>query len=159
MLFATAGMKIEIGGQKSMKSVDFTEADFDAEDWTEITGHENLGQLGDASEEITQELIGEARMKRLKGTRSSPPMELILAINYDDDGQQEIIAAEKTPNDYAFRLTFNDAPPDGTPSERMFIAKVASVTEQFDTANNVMKLNATLWVNSNVVRVDATEAA
>ena len=158
MLYATAGMKIEIGDELAMKSEDFVEADFDSQTWTEITGHENLGSLGDASEEIAIDLIGEERTKRLKGTRSSPPMELIMAINYDDDGQAALIAAEKSIHDFAFQVTFNDAPTGGTPSKRLFIAKVASVTEQFDAANNVMRLNATLWVNSNVVRIDAEEA-
>lgn len=157
MLYATSGMKIEIGDELEMKSEDFVEADFDSITWTEITGHENLGSLGDASEEIALDIIDEARTKRLKGTRASPPMELIMAINYDDDGQQALVAAEKEIHDYAFRLTFNDAPTDGTPSERLFIAKVASITEQYDTANSVMKLNCTLWVNSNVVRIDAAE--
>ena len=51
--------------------------------------------------------------------------------------------------------TRHDAPAGGTPSERYFIAKVGSASEAYDTANAVMKLNASLWVNSNVVRVNA----
>jgi hypothetical protein len=31
-----------------------------------------------------------------------------------------------------------------------------SAREALDTANNVMKLNATLGINSNIVRVNAT---
>lgn len=155
MLYTTAGMKIEIGGTHPLQSADFVASDFDAESWTEITGHENLGQLGDTAEEVTQELIEERRTKRLKGTRSAPPTELVMAANYDDAGQQALIAAEKTNDNYAFKLTFDDAPDGGTPSERIFIATVASVSEEFGTANNVIKLNATLWVNSNTVRVDA----
>lgn len=159
MLYATAGMQIHIGGVLAQKSSDFVEADFSSESWTEITGHVNLGSLGDAAEEITSEHIVDARTKRLKGTRSSPPMELVVDINPEDDGQIALIAAEKEIHDYAFKLTFNDAPEGGTPSERLFIAKVASITEQFDTANTVMRMNVTLWVNSNVVRVDAADPA
>lgn len=44
------------------------------------------------------------------------------------------------------------------PSQRLFIAKVMSQSEQLDAANNVMKLNLSLAVNSNVVRVDASGA-
>lgn len=40
-------------------------------------------------------------------------------------------------------------------SERYFVAKVASAAEQYDSANSVMKQNITLWVNSNVVKVNA----
>lgn len=39
-------------------------------------------------------------------------------------------------------------------SRRLFAAKVGSQAEALDAANNVMKLNAALWVNSNVVRVN-----
>lgn len=39
-------------------------------------------------------------------------------------------------------------------SERYFVAAVGSAVEALDSANNVMKLNASLWVNSNVVRVN-----
>lgn len=39
------------------------------------------------------------------------------------------------------------------PSRRMFAAKVASVAETLDAANNVAKNNISLWINSNVVRV------
>jgi hypothetical protein len=155
MLFATAGMKIEIGGVRADQSADFVASDFTGESWVEITGHENLGSLGDSSEEIAIDLIGESRTKRVKGTRSSPPMELVLAANYDDAGQQALLAAEKAIHDYAFRLTFNDAPAGGTPSERIFIAKVGSASETYDQANNIVRLNCSLWVNSNVVRVDA----
>lgn len=157
MLYVTAGMKIEIGGTHALKSADFVEGDFSAESWQEIKGHENLGQLGDSAEEVSWEGIREARTKRIKGTRNAPPMELIMAANYDDAGQQALIAAEKTDDNYAFQLTFDDAPDGGTASKRIFIATVASISEQYDTANNVIKLNATLWVNSNTVRVDAAE--
>lgn len=40
-------------------------------------------------------------------------------------------------------------------SERYFVAKVASAAEQYDSANSVMKQNITLWVNSNIVKVNA----
>ena len=155
MLFATNGATLEIGGVLAMKSSDFVASDFNAISWTEITGMENLGSVGDESAEISQDIIGESRTKRIKGTRNAPPMQIVYGINYDDAGQQALIAAEKTIHDYAFRLTFNDAPPGGTPSKRLFIAKVASVTEALDTANNTMKGNSSLWVNSNLVRISA----
>jgi hypothetical protein len=85
-------------------------------------------------------------------------MEIVCGIDPNDPGQQAVIAAEKEIHDYAFKLVFNDAPPGGTPSERYFIAKVMSQSEQYDQATSVMKLNISLGVNSNVVRVAAAEA-
>lgn len=45
-----------------------------------------------------------------------------------------------------------------TASERYFVALVMSAGEQYDEANSVMKLNATLEIDSNIVRVAPTGA-
>lgn len=154
-IFATAGAKLYIGGVLASKSTDFVVGDFSGETWVEIGGLESLGSLGDAANEVSIDLINEGRTKRLKGTRTAPPMEVVAAIDYADAGQVAAIAAERTPHDYAFKVEFNDAPSGGTPSERYFVAKVGSANESYDAANDVMKLNLSLWVNSNTARVDA----
>ncbi|MBN9333623.1 MAG: hypothetical protein J0I64_09170, partial [Devosia sp.] len=80
---------------------------------------------------------------------------VVMDLDYSDAGQLALIAAEKTKDTYAFRVTFNDAPAGGTPSIRYFVALVMSASEQWDEANSVMKLNATLEIDSNIVRVAA----
>ncbi|RXV64864.1 hypothetical protein C6W92_06075 [Roseovarius sp. A46] len=155
MIFATAGAKLFIGGVKDTQSTDFVESDFSTETWTEIKELESLGSFGDTSEEISFTSIGDSRTRRLKGSRNAGSMEVVMGIDYADAGQIALIAAEKTIFNYAFKVEFNDAPEGGTPSERLFVAAVGSASEALDTADNVMKLNASLWVNSNVVRVDA----
>ncbi|PRX11237.1 UNVERIFIED_ORG: hypothetical protein BCL66_102198 [Martelella mediterranea] len=157
-LYATAGAKLYIGSTKNQKNDDFVEADFDAENWTEIANLENLGSLGDTAEAVNFNPIGSKRQKTVKGTRSAGTMEVVCGIDNDDAGQVAAIAAEKSDHDFAFRLVLNDAPATGikpTPSERIFIAKVMSASEAFDEANSVMKLNISLGVNSNVVRIAA----
>lgn len=155
-IYATNGAKLHIGGVLSQKAGDFVEADFSSQTWVEIGETENLGTVGDEAAEITFDSISANRTRRLKGTRNAGTMAIICGIDPADAGQIALVAAEKTIHDYAFRITFNDAPTSGTPSMRYFIAKVATAAEALDSANNVMKLNATLWVNSNIVRVDAT---
>lgn len=155
-IYATNGAKLYIGGALSSKATDFVESDFDSQSWVEIGEIEALGTVGDTSAEITFDSISANRTRRLKGTRNAGAMEVVCGIDYEDPGQIALIAAEKTIHDYAFRIVMNDAPDGGSPSERLFIAKVGSAAEALETANNVMKLNATLWVNSNVVHVDAT---
>ncbi|NSL22837.1 hypothetical protein [Agrobacterium tumefaciens] len=160
-IFATAGAKLYIGVTKEQKNTDFVLADFSAANavtWQEIKELEALGSLGDTSEAVNFTSIDAARTRTLKGPRSAGTMELVMGIDYADPGQQAVIAAEKTIHDYEFKLVLNDAPAGGTPSQRLFIAKVMSQSEQFDQANAVMKLNASLGVNSNIVRVDADEA-
>ena len=160
-IYATNGAKLYIGPVLAQKSVDFVRADFPAANattWKEIGETESLGTVGDTSAEISFDSISAARTRRLKGTRNAGTMEVICGIDYADPGQIDVLAAEKTIHDYAFRLVLDDAPAGAgaKPSERLFIAKVASVAEALDSANSVMKLNISLWVNSNVVKVNAS---
>ena len=154
-LYATNGAKLHIGGALAQKSTDFVQADFTSQVWTEIHELESLGTVGDTASEVSIDIIGEARTKRLKGTRNAGTMEVVCGLDPADTGQTAAVAAEKTILDYAFKLVLNDAPAGGTPSERYFIAKVSSAAEVFDSANSVTKLQLSLWVNSNVVKVNA----
>ena len=154
-LFATAGTKLYIGTALASNGTDMVASDFSAQVWAEIGGTTNLGSAGDTSSLITSEHIGVGRTRKLKGTRNAGSMAVVADLDYADAGQLALIAAEKTPGTYAFRVVFNDAPAGGTPSERYFVALVMSATEQLDEANNSMKLNATLEIDSNIVRVAA----
>ena len=157
-LFATAGSKLFIGSAKSFNGDDFDVSDFSSVSWTEIGGTTNLGSAGDTSELITSNHIGEARTRKLKGTRNAGSMQVVCDLDYADPGQLALIAAEKAKESYAFKVVFNDAPAGGTPSVRYFVALVMTAGEQWDEANSVMKLNATLEIDSNIVRVAAAGA-
>lgn len=154
-IFATAGAKVYIGASMAAQSADFVEGDFSGQSWVEIAWLENIGAFGDESSEVTFDAIGEGRTQKLKGTRNAGNLELVAGIDYTDSGQAALRAAQGTPLDYAFKVEFNDAPEAGTPSLRYFIAKVMSAREELAGANNVMKLSATLGINSNVVPVAA----
>ncbi|TFF27518.1 hypothetical protein E3C22_03410 [Jiella endophytica] len=160
LLFATAGSKLDIGPVKAFQDTDLTASDFTtgSPTWTTIGGATNLGSAGDTANLVTTEHILSARTRKLKGTRNAGSMTVVCDIDYSDAGQIALVAAEKTRDAYSFRMTFNDAPQGGTPSLRYFTALVMSVVEQFDEANSVMKLNATLEIDSNIVRVAAAEA-
>lgn len=155
MIFATAGSVIYIGGTINAKSDDFVAADFSSQSWIEIGWAEAIGEFGDESSEITFDAIGEGRTQKLKGIRNAGTMACRFGVSFDDLGQVALRAAQLVPNDYAFRVDFNDAPLGGQPSRRYFIAKVMTAREVLDTANNVVRLNASLGVNSNVVQVSA----
>lgn len=159
-IYSTAGAKVFVGAAKASQTTDFVAADFTGESWTEIGSLESIGSVGDTSSEITFDDISKARTLKLKGSRNAGNMELVAGINYSDAGQIAMIAAEKTPNDYAFKIEFNDKPATGASpknSQRLFIAKVMSAAEALDTANSVMKVTFSLGVNSNIVRVNASE--
>lgn len=153
---AVAGAQLYIGGAKAAQSADFVEADFSGESWVAISWVENIGSFGDEAAEIAFDAIGEGRTQKLKGNRNAGNMEVVVGADYADTGQNALRAAEATPDDYAFRVEFDDLPPGGTAkSQRYFVAKVMTAREVLDGANSVIKMNATLGINSNVVRVNA----
>lgn len=157
-IYSTAGSKVFIGGAMPAQTADFVAADFADEVWVQIGSLESIGSLGDVSAEITFDDIGKARTSKLKGSRNAGNMELVAGTDYSDPGQLALLAAEKSPHDFAFKIEFNDKPEGASPknSQRLFIAKVMSAAEALDTANSVMKLNASLGINSNIVRVNAS---
>lgn len=142
----------------AMPSADLSVSDFSGETWVQIKELETIGAFGDQSEAITFATIERAREQTIKGTRNAGTMELVAGIDYADAGQLALIAAEKQNGNYAFKIEFNDAPSGGTPSERYFAGVVMSAGEALDNANNVMKLNSSVAINSNIVRVAAAEA-
>lgn len=158
-IFATAGSKVFIGTALAATAVDFVASDFTAQTWTQIGSLESIGSLGDTSSEITFDDIGKGRTQKAKGPRNAGNMELVMAIDYADAGQIALIAAEKLPHSFAFKIEFNDKPASGASpknSQRMFVAKVMSAGEALDTASSIMKMSASLAIDSNIVRVNAS---
>lgn len=157
-LYPVAGCKLYIGGVLADKATDFVEADFASVSWTAIDGWEQMGSYGDTAQTITTSLINRGRDVKQKGTRNAGQMQNVFAINASDAGQIALIAAEKTVNNYAFKVELNDKPATGTaptPSQRLFIGLVMSAQEAGGEANTVQKLNATIEINSNIVPVAA----
>lgn len=155
-IFATAGSKFWIGQALSEQVADFVENDFDSQSWVEVGFVESIGPFGDEASSVKFDAVGQARTYKLKGNRDAGDMQVVCAINYGDYGQATLRAAEKTSDNYAFRVEFNDKPAGGsTNSYRYFIGLVMSAREQLDGANNVMKLNTTVGINSNIVRTNA----
>lgn len=157
-LYPVAGSKLYIGGVLADKATDFVAADFTSQTWTLIDGWEQMGAIGDTAQIITTALINRGRDIKQKGTRNAGSMQNVFAIVPEDAGQIALIAAEKTVSNYAFKVEFPDKPATGsapTPSQRLFVGLVTSAQEAGGEANTIMKLNATIEVNSNIVPVAA----
>lgn len=155
-IFATSGSKVYIGQSLAAKTTPFVLSDFAAQSWVEIGFVETIGKFGDESSTVKFDAVGAGRTYKLKGNRDAGDIALVCALNYGDYGQATLRGAESTPNNYAFRIDFNDKPAGGSvPSKRYFIGLVMTASEQLDGANNVMKLNATIGINSNIVRTNA----
>jgi hypothetical protein len=155
-IYAVAGSKFYIGSTLAQKTVDFVLSDFNSQSWVEIKWAENLGQFGDEAASIAFAAIGNPRVTKLKGVRDAGTMALVFGVDYNDDGQTLLRTGQTTSFDYAFKVLFNDMPSGGTSgSVRYFIGKIMMARETLDAANNVIKLNAGIGINSNVVAVNA----
>lgn len=154
-MFATKGARIYIGPAMEPTIDDFVLADFESASpalpWVEIDLPENMGTIGDSAEAVNFDAINRGRRMKGKGVNDAGNQALVFGIKSDDPGQQALRAAQLTPSNYAFKIEFNDAPEGGDPSIRYYVGLVMSASDQLDTANNVMKLLATIGINSNVV--------
>lgn len=158
-IFEAAGSRFFIGDAPiDDKDVDFVLADFAGVTWVEVSPLESIGTIGDNANEITFDSLNRQRTTVLKGTRRAPTLEVTAGLNYDNTGQAKLLEAEASSRNYPIKVTYNDAPATGaapTPSERMMIGLVMSTTEQVEEANSVLRLSASIAVNSNTVRVNA----
>lgn len=161
-LYPVNGCKIFIGGAKEDQTADFVAGDFTSETWVQIGAWTQMGSFGDAANLITSDRISESRTKKAKGTRNAGSMQNTFDSVPTDLGQLALIAAEKTLNNYAFKVELNDKPVTGvapTNSLRYFIGLVMSANEQGGGANTPQTMNASIEINSNIVRVAATTGA
>lgn len=154
----TSRTKIYIGNKLPLKSSDYTKSEIEAALTAAVpVGFlENLGTFGDEGTEVTFDAIDSGRTMKLKGTRNAGNIALVAGLNESDPGQAALIAAEKTDDNYAIKIEWNDAPAGGTPTTRLFIGIIMSASEAYDSVNNVKKLNATIAINSNIVKAAAS---
>lgn len=159
-IFTSAGTVLSIGG--STPPATFDAAGYSALTWVVCGKLENGGALGDESAEVTFDDLAERRTLKLKGQDNAGNMELVLGLDDADAGQDDLLdaQADKSTADYYFRVQFaNKRNATGTGAIRYFGAKVFSVRETIDTANNVTKLNVMLGINTAIVRVKSTAGA
>jgi hypothetical protein len=160
-VYATAKSKVFIGTPMDDEADDLVAADFTGQTWTEIDYVESIGTFGDAANPIESSFIGRGRVLKAKGVRNAGNCELVMGLDMTDPGQLALVAAEKVSNNFAFKIQFNDAPATGAspkPSTRMFVGLVMTATEQLDGADNIMKLNCTVGINSNIVGTDPSSS-
>lgn len=162
-MYPVAGCKFYIGDAAiDDQDEDFVAEDFDAVTWIEVKGWVTMGAHGDAATLVTSDQIGNPRTKKAKGTRNAGSMENVFDVVADDPGQLAMIAAERTNQNYPFRVVYNDAPATGaapTPSESMFIGIVLSGQRSGGGANDPRRRALTVEINSNIVEVEASTGA
>lgn len=156
-LFPVAGARFYIGGATATQSTDFIAGDFSGETWVEVDGWETAGPKGDSAELITTQLINRGRDVKQKGTRNAGSMTNMFAEIPANAGQIAMAAAENSPNNYAFRVVYDDMPDGGTAgTTEYFVGLVMSWADQGGGANTTRMRQGIVEINSNVVTVPAS---
>lgn len=124
-------------------------------DWEEVEEVEDLGEIGDTSEEITFTAIRSARVRKMKGARNAGTAAIVVGRDPLDDGQQAMIAAEKTDFNYAFKIEYADArTPSYTHSIEYYAGLVLSRPTNIGNVANVVRRTFSVAVNTAIYAVD-----
>jgi len=124
--------------------------------WVEIGLIENMGEIGDEASAVTGAAIGDSRIRKAKGARDAGTMAVVCFHDPEDLGQIAAIAASETSDNYAFKLTLNDAPTGQIGSIEYFRALVMGERLNVGTNDNIMRRNFNLAVNSAVITDPST---
>lgn len=150
-----AGAKLFIGGPNSNRSSVL--ADYQADSYVEVGEVEDLGEFGDESEAVNFTALSDGRTRKFKGPRDAGTMTLVVGDDPTDEGQIAMEAAEAQPLDYNFYVELNDKLTlGGENSRHYFIGKVMAKRRNVGQANNVVRRNFTIGVNSAITDTDPT---
>jgi hypothetical protein len=152
-LASAAGAKISIGG--AVTSV--LQATLEAATFVEVLGVENLGEFGDENETVTFTVLGDGRVRKMKGTADAGTLALVVGRDGDDAGQLALRAAAKTKSRYAIKVTLDDqiTPTTGNPTTFWFAAIIGSAKNSIGSANEVVKTTFNLLIDSPIYEEEA----
>jgi len=143
----TSGTKFYISSAAAPSATD-TVAEYEALTFTEVMEVENLGNIGDVSTEVTGAAIGDSRIRKAKGARNAGTMNVVCFDAVPSDtGQLAVMDAEKTVDNYAFKIEF-PAPAVGTPEIWYFRGLVMSNELELGTNDNIRRRRFNIGVNS-----------
>jgi hypothetical protein len=154
-IFTATGSKFYIG--PSVTNGTDTAAEFAALAWVEVGLIETLGEYGDESSPVTFAAIGDGRTRKAKGSRDAGMMAVTVGRDATDVGQQALAAAERTYNNYAFKVVLpNRLTVSGTDEINYFRGLVMSRKKNVGGNDNVVRDTYNIGVNSELVEVAPT---
>lgn len=145
-----SGTILSIGGQGPLGS---------ESGWVTVGQVENIGEFGNAFQQVTAQTLGESQVFKGKGARDSGTLTIAALLDGEDAGQIAIAAAaaDSSSLPYNIRIELNDAitPTTGTPTTYTFQALVSS-TQSVPGANEFNRRNITVDITTAVTEVAAT---
>jgi hypothetical protein len=150
----TLGSKLYMSDASVAENID-SEAEFFAQAYTEIGLITNMGEFGRVFTPITYQTVAEGRTRKLKAGFDDGSIQLVVAQDLSDDGQELLYTAanESNQDHYAFRVELNDNTEGvGGPTTYLFRGLPMSFRSQLG-ALQVINATATIEVNSDILHV------
>lgn len=156
-----AGSKIYLADETTSQT---TQSGYEGLTWTEIEQTEAIGSFGDSTAEVTFTGLGDARVQKKKGSLDAGTISITMGFKKDAfgsplGGQGKLLAAadDTSDTDYNFKIEFDDA---GTgspqnPSTRYFAGQVASFVEGVPGADEIIRVESEVRINTSILRVTA----
>ena len=154
-LNTAAGCLFSIGS----KSGATTEALHKADTYVEVGEIEDLGEFGDTFSSVTFTSLRDGRVRKYKGTADAGDLTLTVGLDNGDLGQAKLKIAHKdrSKGDYNIKITLNDGDPTAspvvTPTTFYMRGKVMNNTVAPGAADNVVRRNVTIGINSDILEI------
>lgn len=159
-LNTAAGCRLGFG----TKTPAATEAEYKADTYVDVGEIEELGEFGDTFSNVNFTSLSDGRVRRYKGTADAGDMTLTVGLDNGDAGQRAVATAHKdrSKGNYNVKVTLNDGDPDAVPpvlpTTFYFGVKVMNNTVSPGAADNVVRRNITLGINTDILEVIAAPA-
>lgn len=127
--------------------------------FTQINSVEDGGAFGDTASDVTFDDLSNRRTKTLKGQFKGEQLSLICGYDDSDAGQTLLVsaAADTVEQDWHFKIVLpNKQATTGDDAIAYFSGRVMSSKRTVSTANNIVKLEATIQPNTAIVYVNST---
>lgn len=124
--------------------------------WTRIRKTETFSAFGDAAQSVTFDSTDEDRRFKAKGTRDAGDWTFTCGFVASDAGQQALIAAVDSHQDFNFKLVLGDEPVNGTSGTIFYLfGLVLTARPNPGGANNVIRLEVSVGLNAKPLMVPA----
>ncbi|MBF8679854.1 hypothetical protein [Pseudomonas fulva] len=159
-LNTAAGCRLYIGGKTGAD----TETKYKADTYVRVGEIEDLGEFGDTFSPVNFTSLDNGRVRKYKGTADAGDMTMVVGLDNGDVGQKAVAVAHKdrAKGNYNIKVTLNDGDPGATPpilpTTFYFGARVMNNKVAAGSADNVVRRNVTLGINTDILEIVAGPA-
>ncbi len=154
-LNTAAGCRLAIGGKTGAD----TQTDYEADTYVDVGEIEDLGEFGDTFNPVNFTALSNGRVRKYKGTADAGDMTMVVGLDNGDAGQRAVAVAHKdrSKGNYNIKVTLNDGDPGATPpilpTTFYYGAKVTNNKVAAGSADNVVRRNITLSINTDILEI------